>query len=516
MTPVNIARRCAWIAFPLAGAVWIVTRYDQMWFFLDEWGLISRTVDSSGYHEMFAGYGGHLYALPYWVFYAQVHWVGLESHWLVFMVFCVSLVALQISVAAVLVRLGLPSMVALIAATVVTYFGPGSTMMTAEVYFGANLALALCFAAAFVALRDNIGRGEAIATAALLITAFGMDSGLASCGAVFAGTLVILLWPRRLAAVALGPTLVAIVAWELLDRSVSPAPAPLDQSLNFAFELAGRAAGGLVGGATVAGSIGLGLALICVGVGLARRRLPRRVVACFVGGFLAAFVTVVAITYGRAGFVTSGQLGGSQYVHQVAVFLLLAFAPAVTAAIRPTFARPARLLAAVTAGGLVAVFVLNLSSLWPVRQLFEAWGTNTKLSVRRSVTVLTVGCGQGTKLDAWALPVDADSGSDPFGQIPVRLLRELLHSGALTREFGKRPTPEVRKATCPLPDVISKGCVLSVQKWKLIHRLNDEEHVSITRIARQVRLSQSDVHAALGSEVPTCYERASADSAPNG
>jgi hypothetical protein len=450
-TGATLFERCAWVALPIVGMLWVASRYNHEWFIVDEWEMIGRaTASGSWLHTMFSGYGGHLYALPYLVYRLQVDLVGVEQHWLVYLFFCGSLGALHVSIAVVLYRLGLPSILALLSAGMVTYFGPGSQSMTFE-WFAGTLSLALCFFAAFIALRDKIDVRTAVAVAAVLLGAIGTDSSEALLGILFVSTITVLLWPRRFALVALGPPVLVLAVWLITDRSSRYASAPLMKSLTFAHELVTLAAGGLVGRAQVAGWICLAVAIICVSTGLARRAFPRAVVASLTGGTLAAAATLTAAAKTKAGYVTLQGLVGSRYVHHVALFLLLALAPVVAATIRPNRTRTAYVVAGVAAAGLVTVFVLNLNSLWPNRQFFEAWSSDTKASVRRSVTALVTGCNGGEKPNAHAYPVKAE-GSDPFRQIPVYHLQSLLRAGALSPDFGIPPTRAVVKAICQPPE----------------------------------------------------------------
>jgi hypothetical protein len=449
---IHLARWVPWIAFPTAGMLWVGSRSDRAWFVDDEWLMIGRAASGSWLHKMLAGFGGHLFALPYWVYRAQISFFGVESHWFVYAVFCGSLAALQLSVGAMLWRLGIPTVLALLAGSVVAYFGPGAQTMSYTAQFPTNLAFALSFTAGFIALRKDVRRGSAVAVAVILIAAFAMDSGSGSVGIVFVATLVAALWPRRLALLAMTPPVAAIISWQLIDRSgrESAVPAPLGESARFALHLTGRAAGGLIGDGRVAGWIFLPVAIVIVGVGLARAKLSRPVVACFVGGMLAAGAAVAGIVYTRAGYVPVADLGGSRFVQQVAVVLLVAFLPALAATLRPVRPASARLLAAAAAAGLIVIFILNLGSLWPHREFWEAWSANTKLSVRRSVYVVAAGCGNGNELNLRGLPVRAE-GSDPYEHIPVQLLRNLLDQGALTRAFGIRPTRTAHDAICTPP-----------------------------------------------------------------
>ena len=451
-----------WVVVPLASVAWVAVRYRRSYFLYDEWVMIHRVVEGPWWREMLIGFNGHLWVLPYWMYHLQVNLLGVESSWFIFAGLCASLVALQVGVAAVLFRLGLPSGLALFAATIVTYFGRGSETMVLEYEFAANVALALCCFGGFVALRDRLDRKAAITVAALLVAAIAADSGLALLGMIFAGTLVVRLWPRRLAVVALGPPLAALVAWTILDYSqvlvTQPCmncepvsfSAPLGASLSYAFNLVARAAGGLVGGFETAGVVGLAVGLTCAAVGLAKHRLSRPVLAGLAGGLLAAAAAIVSLTYSRAGYWRTvheaiAALGGpaNRYVQPPAMFLLLGLAPAIAATLRPQGPGRARIASAAAAVGLIVVFVLNLSSVGPTRRFYDEWSAAERARVRASVAVLTDGCGPGQQPDPLALPLEALS-----PQITVALLQDLLARGAFSSDFGISPPPDVVAAIC--------------------------------------------------------------------
>jgi hypothetical protein len=462
LRPASVAQWGVWVVLPLLLATWVGIGFSRYYYVYDEWTMIDRVRVGPWYHEMFLGLWGHLNILPYWIYSMQVNWLGVEGNWFVYFVFCASLVALQLSVAALLVRLGLPPLVAILAAGLVSYFGRGSETMVYELEFAANFALAFCCFAAFVALRDHVDWKTALVVAALLVTAAAWDSGLALPGAVFAGSLILLLWPWRLAVIALAPPLAAHFGWLALNHSqllvtgrcmgcdAAYSTAPWDQSRQFAFNLTARAAGGLVGGFEIAGIIGLSLATICITIGLARGKLPRRALAALTGGLLAAGVTVVSITYSRAGLWPSASaaidmLGGwsNRFIQQVALFLLMGLAPAVAASVRPRSRLYGQLLAVAVAAGLFVVFALNLSSVHLTRDSYGFWGSSVKTKVRESATVLRAGCSAGKQPDPHAHPLKELS-----PQISVALLQHLLSDGSLTRDFGRTPTPEVRASIC--------------------------------------------------------------------
>jgi hypothetical protein len=468
-TFIQFVQQLAWVAFPIAGMLWVATRYGHGWYHGDEWGTIDLTLGSkAGLRTAFAGYNGHLQAPTYGVYWLQRTWLGVEAHQLVWIIFLMSLAALQLSIAAVLHRLHVPTLVALLAATVVTFFGAGSQNMNWEFQLGVNFAIALCLVAAFVALREEINLWVALGVAALLVLAWVFDSQLAAPGAAYVGLIVLLLWPRRYALPALGPPLIAFLGWFAFGDNGRYLPTSVGTMTSFSWHLLTLSAGGLVGaGETkrsierilggsppssptiplsgeVVGIIVLALATVCVTVGIARHRASRRVIVNLCAGLLATLIAVAILAKTRAFLIPPDLLPGpgSRFLQLVAIFLVVGFLPAVAAAVRPVAPMTRQWVTAAACVALVAVFVLNLDQLRPVREFEEAWGTNVKTAVRQTVAVLNEGCGPGRAVDPRAKPTKQSP------EITVRLLQDLIIRGDLTRDFGTRATPEVRNAVC--------------------------------------------------------------------
>ncbi|TML63755.1 MAG: hypothetical protein E6G14_17895 [Actinobacteria bacterium] len=450
-----------WVTIPVAGATWVGTTISQRYPVYDDWVIIDRATSGSWLREMFIGFNGHLWSLAYWAYHLQVNVLGLESNWFLPLLLVASLVALQLGVAAVLSRLGLPTVVALLAATVVTYFGPGSETMVFQLSLGGNFALALTFAAAYVALGKRHDRRTAIVVAAIAVAALFCDSALAVAGFLFLIVMVTYLWPFRLALVALVPPAVAHAAWYALDhsevlirgtcqncRSVTFG-ASFGGRVDFGWAIFVRSAGGLVGGSVTAGEIFLGVAVAVACIGLAMRRLSRPVVASLVGGTLAAVAAVALISYTRAGFWRSIHVAianldgpGNRYLQPAAVFLMIAFIPAMAAAIRPSRRMVSWVVTAIASAGLIVVFAVNLSSLRPTRVLYEGLSYSVKSDVRQAVAVITAGCAPGEHLARKARPINASF------QITVGLLERLIDRGALTAKFGRPAQPALRTRIC--------------------------------------------------------------------
>ncbi len=464
MRPADIARWCAWIVVPLAGMIWVATWYRSNWYYYDEWTTIDRSLGS--WSTIFDGHQGHLWVLSSIVYRLQRVVFGLEGHQLVWLAHMGSLAAMHVCLALLLRRLGLSTLFALLAATVATYFGPGGQNVVWEFQWSLNLALALCFFAAFVALREtrkeSALRSSAITVAVLLVLAAASDSGLAAIGGIYVGIVLLLSWPRRFVVMALAPPVVTHLAWLTFGEGAVTDSASFDTLVTFASRLFFLSAGSLVGGGETGpllegtpssptipisgawlGAIACTLAVAGAAYGFARHRLTRKVVVNLAAGLTAAVAAVVSITQSRAWLIVPSGLAGSRYLQWVALFLLIAFAPALGAALRPSTESARRIVTGFAAVGLVAVFVANLGQLGPVRRFNERWGQDVKTQVGWAVTVLSEGCGKGQRPDPDAQPIP-----DLAPQVTVDVLQRVLADGSLPSSFGIPPEPGTRDIIC--------------------------------------------------------------------
>lgn len=458
-TRADVLRVCAWVGFPLAGMIWVGSWYRSNYPYYDEWSTIAKTLQP--WTVVFDGHQGHLEIPSYVLYRLQRYVFGFEGHQIVYGAFLLSLAAMQVSIAAVLRRLGLPTLVALLAATVATFSGPGAQGMTWEFMLGINFALALTFVATFVALSGRKDIRAAAVIAFLLLVAFTADSGVASFGAVLVGLVVVFLWPWRLAALALIPALLAHAVWFAVADAGPSYAASRQVMWTFAWRLLALSAGGVVGGADIPSRIGatptsgtlpvsgvavgiivLVAASACVVFGLTRRKITREVAAALAGGVASAIVIVAVLARTRAWLIPPSNFAGSRYLQWVGAFLLVAFAPAIAATVRPMRDRSRRLLVSVSSAALIAVFVINLTPLEPARAFQNGWSTGAEDDVRQTVTILVAGCGDGMRPNLEALP----AGNSP--QIDVRLIRDLLADGSLTSNFGIPASTENRDQVC--------------------------------------------------------------------
>jgi hypothetical protein len=440
----------------------VAAQPTNSYFHHDEREMKERVVTGQAVHQSLIGFNGHFWAIPYLVFHLQVGLFGAQSSSFIFFALCVSLLALSVSAGLVLIELGVPTPVAVLAAAMVTYFGPGAETMVLEYEFGANLTLALCLFAAYIALRVDAPRlRHAGAVSVLLVAAVACDSGLALVALPFTILVVVAAWSRRWAATALAPPLLLLLVWTLVDRAKVFAPdgcpncwpatfsAPLGWSLRFGLALLTRAAGGLVGGGPGIGYVVLVGSLVVLAAAVRHRRLGRVGTAAAIGAWLSALTSVMSVTYSRAGFWTTEQEAirslaapSNRYVQSVALFLLLGVLPVVVR----TVPWPARLPAwsgvALGSAALIAVFALNLPGVNETRAFYKGWSNRVRLDVQASADVLAHGCGPGSAPDPNAVPT---AGSSP--QITVRLVQDLLERGALEPSTAP-PNPALVELIC--------------------------------------------------------------------
>jgi hypothetical protein len=474
----NIA---AWVGVPAASAIWVAANSTRYYPVYDEWVTIDRALNESVWRDLLLGFNGHMWSVTSLGYILQARLFDFQGNWFLPTLLVISLVTLQLGLAGVFFRLGLPTPVALAAATVITYFGPASETMVYQHLYGYNLALALSFVATFVALgrrrtaTDSVGdpttrraafarrrdRRTAVLVAVLLLVALASDSALALPGLIVAGAVVVFLWPFRLALVALVPPLVGHVAWFALDQSqvlahgvcLNCAPftfsVGIRGSVEFAVAILTRSAGGLVGGSVTAGVVVLVLASACTVFGLVTHRLSRPVIACLVGGITAALVSVGLFAYSRAGFwptiddaIDSLDSVSNRYVQPAAIFLMIAFGPAIYATLKPSGRTASKVFTGVATAALAVVFIVNLGSVWPTRDFYRDWSASTKSQLREAVTVVSEGCGAGERLNP-----DAQPSSASF-QITARLVEDLLDRGLVDADFGTPASPAVRAKIC--------------------------------------------------------------------
>lgn len=343
----------AWIAGPLAGMVWIASWYRNNWYHFDEWSMIERSLDGV-LQGMLAGHQGHLTVTSFLVYNVQRSVLGLEGHHLTWLAHIVAIGALHVSLVLLLRRLGLSMLFALLVATIATYFGPGGQDVVWQFQWSITLAFALSFFAAWVALGTQRRTRDIALVGALLVAAAMANSGIAVLGLVYVGIVLAISWPWRATLRALVPATVLHAAWIAFGDGTESIGTTFGKMFSFAAELVLYAAGGLLGGGEtrtkleaiptdavipldvkVLGGIALVAALAIIGITISRRGMTRSVTASFVGGIVAALLCAGSLARTRAFLTNPDEFPGLRYVQWVALFLAVAFAPALATTLRP-------------------------------------------------------------------------------------------------------------------------------------------------------------------------------------
>jgi len=436
----------------------MATWYGDTWYYFDEWSTIERSLDS--WSGMFAGHQGHLSVFSFVLYRIQRTIFGLDGQEVLWAALMASVAAMQVTLALLLRRLGLSTLFALLIASAVTFFGPGAQDVVWAFQWNINLALALSFFAAVLALRDSPTPRLAVAVATLLVLAVAADSGVAIIGAIFVGILIVQRWPSRLALTALATPFIAHVAWLILGDNPHYS-ASFDKVWTLANRLVLYSAAGLVGGGEThtthggppdppvigisAGKLGLAVLAVAaalVAYGLHRQRVSRPVIAALVAGTVTAVAAAGLLAWSRAFLTPPSQLFGNRYIQWVAFFLVIALVPAIAASVR-TAAVPRPWVNVVAALAVVAVFVVNLEQFRPVLDFYKAKGQETKVVVGEAVSLLQAGCRNGRQPHP-----DTEPNPELAPQISVALIDDLLEDGSLAGVPVVRATSTTRRAVC--------------------------------------------------------------------
>ena len=440
----------------MLASVVVVARYRSAWYFYDEFALLRRVIGPHPVSAVYAPVNGHLWLLSFVAYYAQVHLLGVASRRLVYVLFCVALVALGAALGALLCELEVPTLPAAVGAVVVTFFGAAATEMVWEFTFGTTFALALLFAAALVVLRAAPRTRSALAVAGLLLAATAADSGLAVCGIVLVACFLVRRWPWRAAVAALVPAVVANAVYLLYAGTNTLGSASLLDQLKLAAHLVLRAAGGLVGGRGIvggdetAGIVLLVVVAILVVPAVVQGRLCGLPLLGLVAGGTTAVVTALVIAHTRAGLIHGGLtldvffFVNNRYSQEVALFLLVGLLPAVWTSVVTLLPGARRGLALALAAALVVVFVINLSPGNDYWRYFRDLSGRTRQLVAETLVVIDHGCPDGRPPADDAQPLGA---LDP--QVTVGLVRTLDRRGELAIPRPARAEPALIAAACP-------------------------------------------------------------------
>ena len=431
----------AWTVLPLLAVSIIAIRYHRTWYFYDEWGLIRRIINT---RESFAGhvelYVGHLWLTNHLLYEIQVFWFGTSNHLFIWAMFCASIVLLVYAVSFCLLRLGVPSIVALAGGLVVGLFGPGGGLVSFEIDVGTILATALIFLAAAIVSRESPETsGEVVIVTLVLLLAVVSDSSVTLIGLLPIGALLIVQWSRRHASIALLPTLL-VGLWTLTQTLPRFSAPTIAGQVNFGFKLLFGTAGGLVHGGPVAGGVMLALAIVVITIGWRRGALGRRVKASLVGALASVAVLCASLAWSRSLYPLTP---GIRYFAEVAVFLLVGLLPALWSSVASLWDARRRGLPAAAALALLAVLLFNLGPLLQNEVTIESWASSVRQEFPQAVWIAEFGCPNGQAAKETSRPIGSLS-----PQITVAMIRDLRHLGLFT---SIAPSP-------PSATIISQGC----------------------------------------------------------
>ena len=422
-------RQAATLAAALLAVLIVATRYGRTYYFYDEWSMLNRVLSTRAdvLNGATLGYNGHLYVICYLVYKAQLA-LGLSNHALIWAVFCASLVALTVATAHVLHAAGVPTLPALAAGVLITYFGPGAQLMTFEFQFTMNAALACSLFAGAAMFTISNRRRSALLTSLLLLLAVLFDSATAFAGGIFVTMLVLLRWHDRWAILALAPAAIVGAVFSIASQNaLLTTPATLAERATFALHLVLLSLGAIAGGEQLAGACMLLVLATALITRLRRYPLPRPTRDLVLAASVSALAMVGITAWSRAGLVKGDFFDFNRYIALVAVYCILAVVPIALQLLSsfPTIRTPTA--SALLTLLLAVVFILNAQPLTRYRSTIEAWMAQTRALLTEATWTMSTRCPQPTHLDPGAAPLGSVG-----PQVSVALLHRLEQYGALT------------------------------------------------------------------------------------
>lgn len=470
-----VARR-HWLtfAFALGAVAWMIAQYPhRAWYFADEWFFITRT--SPGRLDLpsvFEPWNGHLNLVSYLTYALQQRVFNLSNAFIVYGAFIASLVAIQLTTAAIMRRLGVPLILALTTGTLLAFFPAGAENVVSQFQLGPNLAVAALLGAMLIVISSEAGSARhAVGVTALMMLALIADSGMLVFGLVGVAIIAFALWRWQVAAWSVAPSLAAIVAWSVLSGSVplDEWQTPIGDIPRWVIHLFALTAAGLVGAVDnsmaidtalrgqvarlgdwapqeTLGLIVLILTLVVVGFGFVRRAYTRPVIAVLLGCLTSTLIFASLVARTRAVLLgTPYALAGVRYVHTLATFLVVALMPAIAATARSLIpsSRGRAIATSAAVAAIALVIVISAPQLARTRRLQLAWANGVRQTVGEEVWLIRRGCPNGN------LNVDADPGLRLWlSQTPVGMIRTLDDAGKLPSEISRPPSLDVVIDVC--------------------------------------------------------------------
>jgi hypothetical protein len=450
--PAAVRELWVWLVVIVVSVVPTVARYPRRYWFYDEWSIIDRVQSGgNGWGAIFDSFNGHLVAVSYLTYRAQLAVSDLDDRYVVYGVFVASLVAIHLALAVLFRTAGVPALPSVLAGGVLTYLGRGSQSAVFEVQLSFNGATAGAVAAVAIALGPGSMR-RAIASAALVVGALFFDSGVAAIALLPLIVLTAGRWRWWQTALAVGPGTALAGWWTVASGSRPSAPSTLADQAEVAARLLVDGLGAMVGGPTTAGA---GVLVVLAGLAVAvavrpglRSRLDATLVRLLLAGVVTAVAVAVLIAKERGGILQGGFRDYNRYLQMVATWAAVGLLPAAWALAVPRPGdgrpRPAPTGRVLTASAAVLVaFVAGLPAFGSYQATFESWNEAVRVAIAESVAVLDRGCPAPGSLQPTGRPAGALS---PHAD--VRLLVALHAAGELGSDRSVRPTPAVETAMC--------------------------------------------------------------------
>ncbi len=441
-----------WVFIPLLFSVWGAINLRNTWFFYDEWGVTGYEMTRSVRSGLIFNLNGHLWILNFLLYRIQVLGFGLQSHLFIEIVFLISLLSLQLSLAWLLRIAKVPVVVSLLLAGAVVYMPGAWTNSLFAVQIANTSAFAFGIIAMAISVRFRSNHSRSL-VAVLLVLSIVCDSGTATALLVMVATAICLLQGLRY----LWPTIPAavILCWWYLTANLNPSsPGTFGHRVVVASELLPRSLGAFLGFQVadqfLAGLVLLILIALCVGWAIKKDLLSATDRSLLIAGLLGTAIFVLAIAQSRAGLIGANWTTWNRYLGQIDIPFSIAVTPALhrlakdVAAQRQLSRKISTILALGIPVALIAVFAcgaINLRS--PIETPFIQENIDVHHDIESALVVISEGCPAKTSLSINAKPAASLS-----PQVEVWLLQLLIHQGKIHPDSGAQPDPAVTARIC--------------------------------------------------------------------
>jgi hypothetical protein len=439
------------LAAALLGMVWAGRRLRHTYFYFDEWSMIGRVTQLGPVEGATASFNGHLWLFQDGIFRLQALVFGLDSNAFLVAVFVLSLVALHLALAALVARIGVPLVPALMLGGLLTYLGPAAQNFVFAVQVSPTFATAAALGATAIVLGRHPTQRHCAIVSTLLLLSVLFDSGVGLLALALGGGSVVGLWPRRRWWV-LAPSALVTVLWYLVGDLGPEFDASVRERIGFAARLLVRGAGAVVGGGAWAGVAVLVVAASVTLLVVTARQLDRAGWAVLVAAGLATTINIAGIAQSRAGLDGFTFFENNRYLQNVAIPLTITFVPAFVACSRMAVDRwgdawlaSRSLRLAMPAVLIGAFFALGLEEERHYADVFIERTQEVRLGVRDIGVVVESGCPGGNSPDLAARALGSLS-----PQISARLVDELVDRGLLSvsAEGIESVDPQILAAIC--------------------------------------------------------------------